>query len=826
MPADTTLISPLDGTVVALEKVPDPVFSEHMLGNGLAILPTSQTVFAPFNGVITNINAAKHALVIKHDNIELLIHVGLESVTLQGAGFELFVQKGQTVSAGQKLLTFDLNILTKKAASTLVMLVITSPADAAITPLADEHIKTGLPLFSVRGLPSANETLYSTEVTESAPLLLQNPSGLHARPAAILAAVAANHPYFVELCKGNQCADVKSIVSLMGLGLRNNDAVTFRVYGPAEIAKPLITQLEQAFQSVLGNPQAAPESDTNIEEITENMQGICACNGMACGKAFLLKNSTFSFEENATNPASERQALDHALQTLGEQMKKHLEEEKNAVARDILNAHLLLLNDPLLASTTRQMIEQGKTAAFAFNSAIRRSVDILKQTKNRFLMERIADLKDLRREVLCQLTGQQRRSLSIPKGSIIIAEELLPSDVSALPEGTAGVLLASGSPTAHAGILLRNRNIPSIVRAGKSILSIPPQTTILLNADTGRVILNPSPEQQQQFEERLRLTQEINQQESARAHEPATTQDGLRIYVEGNTAGPEEAATAYAAGSEGIGLVRTEFLFQDRPFAPSEEEQLSTYQAILDAQPAHPVTFRLLDAGGDKPMPFVNIAPEENPIVGIRGVRALKHNERFFRTQLRALLRLKPQNRVRIMLPMITFVDEIKHFRQILNQEATALKLKETAQLGIMVEVPAVALQAKQFAPYVDFFSIGTNDLTQYTLAIDRNHKELSPLADALHPAVLRLIAQTCEGALESKKPVSVCGALASEPDAITFLIGLGVTHLAVSSGVVARTKARIRKSNFHRCREMALEALQLADSAAVRELAKKNFTL
>ena len=225
-------------------------------------------------------------------------------------------------------------------------------------------------------------------------------------------------------------------------------------------------------------------------------------------------------------------------------------------------------------------------------------------------------------------------------------------------------------------------------------------------------------------------------------------------------------------------------------------------------------------------MPFINIAPEENPIVGVRGVRALKHNERFFRTQLRALLRVTPQDRVRIMLPMITFVEEVQRFRQILNQEATALGLKETAQLGIMVEVPAVALLAKQFAPHVDFFSIGTNDLTQYTLAIDRNHKDLSPQADALHPAVLRLIAQTCDGALESKKPVAVCGALASEPDAVAFLIGLGVTHLAVSSGMVARIKARIRKSNFHRCRELAQQALQLPDAASVRELAKKNFTL
>ncbi len=825
MSAEITLISPLDGTIVPLEKVPDPVFSEHMLGNGMAILPTSQTVFSPLAGTITNINAASHALVIKQSNMEVLIHVGLESVSLKGEGFRLFVQKGDTVSAGQKLLSFDLNILAQKAASTLVLVVITSPSETTITPLADERIKTGLPFFSVKSNSERATNLSSIEITESAPLVLHNPNGLHARPAAILAGIAAEHPYLVEIHRGRQCADAKSIVSLMGLGLTCNDSVTIRIFGPKPQAKALLVRLENAFREILGNPSTeAPASDSFAEK--PSLLGICACGGLACGKAFLLKANAFSFEEEAANPATERKSLEEALRCLAAQMEQQLSEEKNAVTRDILNAHLLLLKDPLLTNTTRQMIDQGKTAAFAFNSAIRRSIDILKQTKNRFLMERIADLKDLRREVLCQLTGQQRRSLSVPPESIIIAEELLPSDVSALPANVAGVLLANGSPTSHAGILLRNRNIPSIVRAGKHILDIAPQTTLLLDADDGNIIISPTPQQQQEFEQRIRQTQEQRLKESAHAQEPATTKDGLRIYVEGNIAGPEEAARAYASGAEGVGLVRTEFLFQDRPFAPTEQEQLATYQAILDALPGQPVTFRLLDAGGDKPMPFVNIPPEENPIVGIRGVRALKQNEKFFRTQLRALLRLTPQNRVRIMLPMVSFVDEVLRFKQIFKQEAASLGLKQRAQLGIMVEVPATALLAEQFAPHVDFFSLGTNDLTQYALAIDRNHKQLSPLADALHPAVLQLIARTCAGAQAHRKPVSVCGALAGEPDAIPFLIGLGITHLAVSSGVVARTKARIRKSNYHHCHQLAMEALKQSSAAAVRELTKKDLVI
>ena len=293
--------------------------------------------------------------------------------------------------------------------------------------------------------------------------------------------------------------------------------------------------------------------------------------------------------------------------------------------------------------------------------------------------------------------------------------------------------------------------------------------------------------------------------------------------MEGNIANPEESARVYHAGAEGVGLVRTEFLFHDRPFAPTEEEQLAAYQSILDAIPGKTVTFRLLDAGGDKPMPFVQIAPEGNPILGIRGVRALKDNESFFRTQLRALLRLKPQERVNIMLPMVSFVNEIVQLRKIFQEEAFSLGVPKPAKLGIMVEVPSTALLTRAFAQEeTDFFSIGTNDLTQYTLAIDRNHKDLSPLADALHPAVLQLISLTCQGAAEYKKPVSVCGALAAEPAAVPLLIGLGVTHLAVSAGSIARIKALIRQLNFKVCQRTAQEALRLDNAQAVRELAQK----
>lgn len=824
-----TMVSPLDGTLVPLEKVPDPAFSQHLLGNGLAIFPTSETIFAPMDATVSNINPACHALVLTSGKLELLIHVGLESVNLKGEGFKVFVKKGQTVKTGQKLLSFDLDVLTKRAASPLVLLVITSPVNTPVTLLTEDTIKTGLPLMRASAEQPATANLVSNQKIESEPLTLSNPTGLHARPASVLANLAVMYPYQVEMCAHGQKADVKSIVSLMGLGLTPGDTVTIQVFGPAEKAAPLLQSLKEAFQQNLGtvsNPSPViPQTNTRQNADTV-ITGLCACNGLACGPAYLLKNNALSFEENTTNPQAELEILERTLRTLSEQMEKRIKMEKNAVSRDILNAHFLLLKDPLLADTTRKTIAQGKTAAFAFNSAIRRSVDILKQTNNRFLMERIADLKDLRREVLSQLTGQQYRTHTVENGCIVVAEDLLPSDVSALPEHTAGVLLANGSLTTHASILLRNRNIPAIVRAGNEVLSILPQTTILLDADNAQAIITPNASRLKDFTARLSQARERIQQEVVHAKESAKTQDGTRIYVQGNISDAEEAQRAYAAGAEGFGLVRTEFLFQHRAFAPTEEEQVATYQAILDASPNDPVTFRILDAGGDKPLPFIHIAPEENPIVGVRGVRVIKQNEAFFRTQLRALLRITPQERVRIMLPMITFAQEISLFKKILQEEATSLGLTQIAQLGIMIEVPAAALCAEQLAKEADFFSIGTNDLAQYTLAIDRGHKELSPLADPLHPAVLQLIAQTCRGANVHHKPVAICGAMAGEPAAIPLLIGLGVTSLAVSGGVVARTKALVRQLNKADCAAVAQEALQLSDAQDVHVLVRKKFNI
>lgn len=834
MPDALSVLSPLDGAAVPLEQTPDPVFAGLMLGDGLAIDPASNALHAPCDATIVNINKAGHAFVLASQGIEILLHVGIETVALKGEGFRVLAKTGDKVKAGQKILEFDLDVLRKKAASPLVMIIVTSPQDAPAAGKASGSVQTGRPLFSVPLPEQENKTsVPAGSYVQSAPLSVVNLHGLHARPAAVLAKLAADYPHLIQVEHNGKTADAKSIVALMGLALACGQQVTLRVFGPQTQAESMLAQLENAFKNGFGEKPGGgfAAQDTPPKHQTDfstpvPLRGLCACGGLARGKSFFMQASTLSFEENAKNPQEENALLEKALNTLAEKLEAQIAKEKNKESREILNAHLLLVKDPLLTDSARKTIHQGKTAAFAFNTAIRRSVDILKKTNNRFLMERIADLKDIRREVLSLLTGAVRQQPDIPQNSIVVAEDLLPSDVSALPEHTAGVVLAAGSPTAHAGILLRNRAIPTLVRAGDRVLQIPPQTEILLDADAAKAVIAPDETQLKDFEARLQQLRQAAQTADETAFLPALTQDGLHIWVEGNVSGPAETARAARSGADGMGLVRTEFLFQGRAFMPTEEEQLSVYQAVLDAAAGRPVTFRTLDAGGDKPLPFVDIAPEENPIVGVRGVRAFAKNQAFFRTQLRALLSVRPLKNVRIMLPMISFADEVDFFKDLIAQEAAALGITETVQTGIMVEVPSAALTAGQLAKRADFFSLGTNDLTQYALAIDRGHKELSARADHLHPAVLKLISFTCQGAQQYKKPVAVCGAMAGDMAAVPLLIGLGVTELAVGARSVARTKNLIRRLNAADCRSAANHALTLATAQEVRAFVREKFAV
>ncbi|MNX99042.1 Phosphoenolpyruvate-protein phosphotransferase [compost metagenome] len=415
----------------------------------------------------------------------------------------------------------------------------------------------------------------------------------------------------------------------------------------------------------------------------------------------------------------------------------------------------------------------------------------------------------------------------VPPGAIVAAHELTPSDLLQLSQqGVAGLCMAEGGATSHVAILARGKGLPCMVALGASLLDQEQGQAVVLDADGGRLELIPTAERLAEVRDAQRAQQQRRTEQQAQAHTPANTLDGVRIEVAANVASSAEAADALANGADGVGLLRTEFLFVDRHTAPDELEQHHAYQAVLDAMGDKSVIIRTIDVGGDKQLDYLPLPAEANPVLGLRGIRLAQARPEILDQQLRALLHVTPLSRCRILLPMVTEVDELLHIRQRLDALCTELGLTQRPELGVMIEVPAAALLAEQLAEHADFLSIGTNDLSQYTLAMDRDHAGLASRVDAMHPALLRLIAQTCAGAAQHQRWVGVCGALASDPLATPVLIGLGVSELSVSPVQIGEIKDRVRHLDASECRRISHDLLKLSSASAVRHACHQHWPL
>lgn len=836
---DFTVFAPTDGQIMPIEQVPDPAFAEKMLGDGLAIKPSAHFVVAPFDGTITSIHSSLHAVTLKNDQVEILIHIGVESVALKGKGFEAFVKEGDQVKLGQKLIGFDPDFLAKNAPCNWVITVVTSPDGATLNKSPQSQSVGGkTPLFSLPGiagqeLPAAQTAPVQEETwIYSRTVVIPNSNGIHARPAAALAQLAKPHAFTIEIEFNDRRANLKSLVAVMGLGLARGAQIRLRANARHDQAAQALKELADFIESGMGEkesdaePAAAAPTTVAVppSEDPNKPHALTACAGLALGNVYVWNKADISFAQTADDPAHEKTLLAQALQEVCNEYRA-AEQTASAAAKTILKAHQELLQDEFLQDESAKYIAEGKSAAAAFNEAIRASIDILKNTQNRFLAERIADLKDVRHKILRKLTGTVQTKPQFPPHTILVTEELLPTDLSIISDQVEGVVMAYGSPTAHVSILLRNKGIPSLVAAGEDILTIPTGTPAILNATDGVLQLNPSKEelqQAQQAQQQAKAQETLNQQA---AHQPATTTDGVCIHISGNASNLTEAKTAHDNGADGLGLVRTEFLFYKGKEIPTEEDQHQLYQQITAALENKPVILRTLDIGGDKPVSYLPLPPEENPIVGLRGVRNYEQYRDVFLSQVRAMLRVTPTGAARIMIPMITFTQELLDYKKLIEEEKKKLGITAHVPVGIMIEVPAAALQAEQLAAHADFFSIGTNDLTQYTLAIDRGHKTLCAQADPLHPAVLRLIGMACKGAAKYNRPVGVCGAVAGDLTAVPLLIGLGVTELAVSSNLIAPIKALVRNLSRKHAAEVAEKALQCQNANEVRQLVKQEFS-
>ncbi len=829
----TTLFAPLAGWVVPLAEVPDPVFAGRMAGDGLAIDPTSNVVYAPCAGEVLFPPHAHHAVSIRAvAGFTVLIHVGIETVALAGEGFERLVDAGASVRTGEPLLRFDLDAIARRARSAVTPIVFAADAGAAVTPLVEHRgVRVGEPLITRSeatadaGPPTAALPAGGLRRTLRVPF----DHGLHARPAAMIAAALKSLRVDARAEANGRAADLRSVTGLMSLGVRRGDPLRVIVHGADAVAaiealEALLTSTATATAAAVPPPRVPPPQVLAPSGNETQLAGVIAVPGVAVGTVAKLVTAEAPIVEAGAGFEAERAALDRAL----EMVRGLLRERRaglGAAQAAVLAAHLELLDDPELAQAAARGLRVGKSAAYAWRSATRDAAAALRALDDERIAERAADLTDLESRVLQALSGAApaaRRAL--PPRAIIVADELLPSQFLALDlDRVAGIAMAGGGATSHVAIIAAAHGIPVLVALGERVFALEADTIVILDAEAGVLHRSPDAATLRATEAGLarRAVDEALDLEAAQA--PCISADGVAVTVYANLGALEEAHFARSRGADGCGLLRTEFLYLERAAAPDEALQAQCYQSIATALEGLPLTIRTLDAGGDKPIPYLPLPHEENPALGLRGIRTSLFDPRILRAQLRAILRVEPADQCRILLPMICGLGEIRAVRGVLEEACAALGKRRAPPLGIMIETPAAALLADQLAAEVDFLSIGTNDLSQYTLAMDRGHPQLAAQLDALHPAVLRLIRLAVEAGHRHGRPVAVCGGLASDPVAIPVLLGLGIRELSAVPALIPGLKRRIRGLDVAGCRGLADLALQQIDARAVRGLVRQS---
>ncbi|KPG94073.1 PTS mannose transporter subunit IIC [Pseudomonas sp. RIT-PI-q] len=821
-PQQLQLLAPLSGVLMPLDLVPDPVFSSRVIGDGLCIDPTSQTLCAPLAGVISNVQASGHAVSITDDNgVQVLMHIGLDTVNLAGKGFTRLVEEGQRVEAGQALIEFDADYLALHARSLLTLMLVVSGEPFTWLMPETGGVESGQPLLSLNpaGQTTDEPVLEEGEALFSKPVTLTNPNGLHARPAAAFAPAAKGFSASIYLHKQQDSANAKSLVAIMALQTAQGDVVQVSAAGLD--ADAAITTLAQLLVDGCGETVTVVADVVSVEASTLTvLRGVCASAGSAFGQVVQITETKLEVSELGTGPQIEREHLSRALAEALLALQ-HLRDNATSDAQaDIFKAHQELLEDPSLLDQAEALISEGKSAGFAWRAATEATSALFKSLGSPLLAERAADLADVGQRVLKLILGVEDRVMALPDGAILIAEQLTPSQTAGLDtRKVLGFATVAGGATSHVAILARAAGLPAICGLPAQVLALADGTRVLLDADKGELNLEPDLAAIEQLQANRQLRQKRHQHELAHAALAACTRDGHHVEVTANVASLSEAEQAMTLGGEGVGLLRSEFLYLDRHHAPSHDEQASTYSAIARALgPARSLVVRTLDVGGDKPLAYVPMASEATPFLGMRGIRLGLERPQLLRDQFKAILSSAGLARLHIMLPMVTQLSELRLARQMLEEEALALGLNELPKLGIMIEVPAAALMADLFAPEVDFFSIGTNDLTQYTLAMDRDHPRLASQADSFHPSVLRLIAGTVKAAHAHGKWVGVCGAMASETLAVPLLLGLGVDELSVSVPLIPAVKAAVREVDLLDCQAIAQQVLGLESAEQVRE--------
>lgn len=690
--------------------------------------------------------------------------------------------------------------------------------------------------------------------------------GLHARPATQLVRLVKSlgADIYVENLDNPNSEPVKanSLARLLSIGACFGHHIRFTVPAGPEAGAQLnalstavrdglgdpIDDLSGAEEHSSGSPDASVSSSSSTTATTattsigetqitspdeppaplvsgNTVYGLCGSPGIAIGPVLVEQPHHFEYDESATDIALQMVRLERATNEAAEKIKERINTSSdrkiaNPEVVQIAEMHLSLLDDPALTDDANALIRQSKSAEWAWHTTCEQMARRQENNSDPLLAERAADFRDIDQQVLAILTGYETEA-NQTEPHILVCYELTPSRVSMLdPAVVRAVVTVVGGVTSHAAILARAAGIPLLVGCGERILTLTNGTMLIVTCDDQRAYL---PKNDSEIEQARLLKQaqtELAQLVFEARLAPAITKDGFHMEVVANIASSGQLTDALEQGAEGIGLFRTEFLYMAFGQEPSVEQQTTEYKQALDELGERPFIVRTLDVGGDKPLSYAPIDKEDNPFLGVRGIRFSLREQAMLRRQLQALLTASSQSRgnLKIMFPMVSDISEWRQLKEIVREEANNLP-EAQFELGMMIEVPSAALLAEIFAPELDFFSIGTNDLTQYTMAIDRGHPTLSAMADPLHPAVLKLIKMTVDAASRFGGWVGVCGELAADPLGAMILTGLGARELSVSVKAIPSIKARVRTISMTQAKCLADQAIAAESALAVRAL-------
>ena len=551
------------------------------------------------------------------------------------------------------------------------------------------------------------------------------------------------------------------------------------------------------------------------------LKGIPGAPGIGIGTAQVLKKELdiprFAVEDLKEELKRFYEALDQSKQQVS-QLLERASKNRNKDVADIMQAHLMMLDDPEFLGKVKESIENEKlNAEFAVWSVGQEYIQFFEQMTDEYLKARAADLKDVTERIIRNLTGTLLDLSQLPHNTVLVARDLAPSDTAQIDrEHVVGLVTDEGGPTSHVAIMARSFQIPAVVGTKDATQEIKNDDLLVVDGNEGVVEVNPGEDLLKNYEQKLLQWKKEQSDLGELITVPSVTKDGAQVKLEANIGRPEEVETALKFGAEGVGLFRTEFLFMDRNTLPSEEEQFEAYKKALEGMRGRVVTIRTLDIGGDKDLPYLGLERENNPFLGWRAIRYCLDRRDVLKTQLRAILRASVYGKAAVMFPMISSVEEVVKAKEVL--EGAKAELREEGQpfdehvtVGIMVEIPSAAVAADLLAPEVDFFSIGTNDLTQYTLAVDRDNEKVREYYNPLHPAVLRLIKRVIDVGNAFGKEVAMCGELAGDDKATEILLGLGLQVFSMTPSSIPRVKKVVLSANNEETQAIAKKAAALA---------------